>query len=57
MVIESVFLIISCFLNLIYRWKMMENIILEVKGLSKHFGGIRAVRNVDLKLYYFIKDI
>ena len=30
---------------------MKENVILEVQDLSKHFGGIRAVDKVDLKLY------
>ena len=31
----------------------MENreIILETKGLSKHFDGIRAIDNIDMKLY------
>ena len=30
---------------------MERKIILEVKGLSKHFGGVRAVDNIDFKLY------
>ena len=30
---------------------MEKNIILEVKGMTKHFGGIVALDNVDLKLY------
>jgi ABC-type sugar transport system ATPase subunit len=28
-----------------------RRVVLEVKGLCKYFGGIRAVNNVDLKLY------
>jgi len=28
-----------------------RNVVLEVKGISKHFGGIKAVDNIDLKLY------
>lgn len=28
-----------------------KKVFLEAKGLSKHFGGIKAVDNVDLKLY------
>ena len=28
-----------------------RNIILETKGLSKHFGGIKAMDNIDMKLY------
>ena len=31
--------------------KNNRKVILEVKGISKHFGGIKAVDNVDLKLY------
>lgn len=30
---------------------MERNIVLEVNGLSKYFGGIKAVNNVDFKLY------
>jgi ABC-type sugar transport system ATPase subunit len=30
---------------------MEKQVVLEVKGLSKHFGGIKAVNNIDLKLY------
>jgi len=26
-------------------------VILETKGLSKHFGGIKAIDNINLKLY------
>jgi len=28
-----------------------REVILEVKGLCKYFGGIKAVNNIDLKLY------
>ena len=28
-----------------------RKIILETKGLSKHFGGIKAIDNIDIKLY------
>ena len=28
-----------------------KKVVLEIKGLSKHFGGIKAIDNVDLKLY------
>ena len=31
--------------------KKKRKVILEVKGISKHFGGIRAVDDLDLKLY------
>lgn len=31
--------------------KNNRKVILEVKGISKHFGGIKAVDNIDLKLY------
>lgn len=31
--------------------KNKRNVILEVKGISKHFGGIKAVDDIDLKLY------
>ncbi len=30
---------------------MKEKVVLEVKGLSKHFGGIKAVDSIDFKLY------
>lgn len=30
---------------------MKRKVVLEVKGLSKHYGGIKAVENVDFKLY------
>ncbi len=30
---------------------MEKEVVLEVKGLCKYFGGIKAVNNVDLKLY------
>jgi len=31
--------------------KLDRKIVLETKGLSKHFGGIKAIDNIDLKLY------
>jgi len=31
---------------------MEDEVVLEVKGLSKHFGGIKAIDNVDMKLHY-----
>jgi len=31
---------------------MEDEVVLEVKKLSKHFGGIKAIDNVDMKLHY-----
>lgn len=30
---------------------MNRKVVLETKGLSKHFGGIKAIDNIDMKLY------
>ena len=30
---------------------MEKEIVLEVKGLCKYFGGIKAINNIDFKLY------
>ena len=30
---------------------MKRKVVLETKGLSKYFGGIRAIHNIDLTLY------
>ena len=33
-------------------WLTLKNkVVLEVQGLCKYFGGIRAIDNIDLKLY------
>jgi len=39
--------------NLIKKWKgfKLKSVVLEVKKLSKYFGGTKAVDGIDLKLY------